>query len=202
MTLEHYKEKLPPKSITNRLKDIIYRTPILSEFFAKKVYFNEDKTRKFEIWDWGKDRVPRQRYVRLYTRVGENWLTAMSVMMQWYEGEAPIFGIEIDSVRKPKKDIGAIVKTYYYEPESGGKKRFSGNSTKPENFSAEEGRKAMLEVGFLEEKDLPEYIDFDLTAKQFLAQAWMLDFSNPVLIEKHRMDDPGSKEVLGDGSIK
>jgi len=59
------------------------------------------------------------------------------------------------------------------------------SNSQPTSFIlADEERKIAESLGFTHVNQLPEFIDFERTAKEFMLQARKLDFSNPVLYPK------------------
>lgn len=181
-------EKFDPKSLMPTKTTLLERA--LSIFVKTKEapshleFYNKDKTRRYEFYEWKEGDNFRQLNVALEYKIGWSWGTIMKAMTRWEDQEEQAFGIEVEGLTV-REDMCELA-TYWYDHSSGGKKHFSGMWGRPMGVPDDivEAKKIVQELGFPSEKNLPEYIDFEGTIKQFMLKAKRLDFSNPTLIAK------------------
>lgn len=169
-------------SLLNRLKNSLLKKvdrPINREFY------NEDRSRKFEFYEWRGEDNFRQLNIRLSFKFGHGWSCPMTVMTRSSSKEEQLYGLEIEALTN---DPSWPWEVFYYDHHTGGLKRTSGMRGSSMDQSADEVRKTAESLGFIYENKLPQFVDFEKTAKKFMLQARNLDFSNPVIYPKELLD--------------
>ena len=148
---------------------------------VNKEFYNSDKSRRF-VFDEGRGEDNfRQLDIRLIVKVGDGWARAMSVMTRWSGKEEQLFGLELEAITI---DSPTPWEFFYYDYHTGGLKRKARIWANSMERSADDERKMAESLGFVYASELPLFVDFEKTARQFMLQAKNLDFSNPVLYPK------------------
>ncbi|HKZ35991.1 MAG TPA: hypothetical protein VJ242_04765 [Patescibacteria group bacterium] len=182
MTLERFlpEQPQPKKSLLHRIFKGGLVTPEARKPFHREVY-NADRSKRFLFFEWLGDNNFQQLHVALHYAVSSAWVNKIQVMARWENGKAN-YGVELSVIAKQY----GPEETYFYDKETGGKKRFAGAGGGPAWGLTNAEHKALLEkIGIIHEKDLPDYIDYERTAIEFLNQAKRLDFeTEPKLYSK------------------
>jgi hypothetical protein len=169
-------------SIVTRLKNslIMKETPWIDLEF-----YNEDRTRRFSFYEFRGENHFRQLNIRLSFKIGVGWLSPMTITTRHSKNEERLFGLEIDSLTE---DSSWPVKIFYFDHHTGGLKRKLGMSAAPMDLPPDEFRKKADSLGIYYSSKLPQFVDFEKTAKEFMAQAKSLDFSLPTIYKKGLLD--------------
>lgn len=144
-------------------------------------FYNSDKTRKFVFYEWRGEDNFRQLNIHLCIKIGHEWANAMGVMTRWSDKEEKLFGLELDAITD---DFPMPWERFYYDHYTGGLKRKAGMWASSVERLPDDERKMAESLGFIHASKLPQFVDFEKTAKEFMLQAKRLDFSNPVLYPK------------------
>lgn len=170
-------------SLLDRARALLVKrkdAPVSREFYSK------DGRSRFEFYEWRDGDLSRQLNIALQYKIGPlSWGGIMKAMTRWEGKNEQAFAVEVE-VLTDNAEMCELA-TYLYERSTGGKKMFMGEWGRPMEVTTEGGKSEVRQLGFLDEKTLPEYIDFEGTIQHFLLQARRLDFSTPVLIEKPLM---------------
>jgi hypothetical protein len=163
-------------SLLDKFRGVLAKMEILPVY---KEFYNSDKTRKYIFHEQQGENGFRQLNVKLWFKIADSWSEAMTVMTRWSDGQEQLYGLEIDALTKEKNDWPFSM--YWYDRNTGGLKRWSGVKTGIMEFTPSETRVMAESLGFIREENLPSFVDFEKTAREFLIQAKDLDFSYPVL---------------------
>ena len=121
----------------------------------------------------------------MWVKVGQKWASPLCVMTKWSDKQEQLFGLELDAITNNSPEPW---EQFYYDFHTGGHKRKAGMWVSSMEQSPESKRKMAESLGFINANELPQFIDFERTAKEFLLQAKRLDFSNPVLYPKELLN--------------
>jgi hypothetical protein len=146
-----------------------------------RVIYNADRTKKFVFNETRGENGFRQLSVSLYFGMGHEWSEAMVVMTRWSDSKEQLYGLEMSAITE---DHPMPWEDFYYDRNTGGLKRKTGMMAKSNERTPDDERKMAKDKGFWCASDLPEFLDFEKTARQFLLQAKSLDFSFPALFPK------------------
>jgi hypothetical protein len=153
-------------------------------------YYNSDKTKRFCFTKVNVDPDLVTLEVNLQYKLGIGWGEIMSIGMQQLKGEQTFYNLRTEAIAQ---ETGWVLSFFIFDLETGGLKKEMGLYAVSIDLSGPELCKRAEMLGFSKVSDLPQYIDFEKTAKEFLLQAKRLDFSVPVLYQK---------ELMGDGEFK
>lgn len=192
MALETFllEQPQPKKSLLKRIfnRGLISpepRKPIKLEFF------NADRTKRFAFREI--QSAPGKTYeldVSLsYVTNNKGLVEKMQVMTRIEDG-IQYYGIEIYAI----SEVDNKLQIYYYNRETGGQKLFSGMTGRQ---TPDETKFMIEKLGIIKESDLPEFIDYEKTAIEFLNQAKRLDFdTEPNLYPKELIASEPPKALL------
>lgn len=153
-------------------------------------YYNADKTKRFCFMKIGIENDFVALAVSLQYKLGVGWGNIMSVEMRQSNGEQSFYDLRTEVIAQ---ETGWVMSHFIFDLETGGLKKEMGLYSSSIDLTSAELIEKAEKVGFLRTPDLPQYIDFERTAKDFLLQAKRLDFSIPTIYPK---------ELVGDGEPK
>lgn len=153
-------------------------------------FYNDDKSRRFYFSEWRAENGFKQFNIGLNFKIENGWGGIMKVMTRWSNGEEQLYGLEIDALT----DRGSL-DMFWFDKNTGGLKRRVGQTSFIRDIKGDEVKKIAGALGFLKVEDLPEYVDFEKTATEFLLRAKKLDFSTPTLYPRVFLDDGKIKEI-------
>lgn len=191
MSLENYLPRpdgIQKPNIFERAISIVDR---LKKKSPDREYYNADKTKRLcftKIGSAEDDLMSLE--VALQYKLGVGWGEIMSVGMQQLKGKQTFYNLRTEVM---VQETGWIMGFFIFDLETGGLKKEMGLYAASMDLSSTELIKRATKLGFSKVTDLPQYIDFERTAKEFLLQAKRLDFSVPTLYPK---------ELVGDGQFR
>ncbi len=148
---------------------------------VNKEFYNSDRSRRFEFYEWRGEDNFRQLNIRLSIKFGNGWTSTMAVMTRWSNSQEQLYGLELEALTQ---DSHWPWELFYYDHHTGGLKRKAGMWASSMDQSADEERTMAESLGFTYASKLPQFVDFEKTAKEFMLQAKKLDFSMPVIYPK------------------
>lgn len=168
-----------PLSILDKMKRLLVKKDI---FPVHREIYNSDKTRRFNFDEFRDGDISRQLLISLYMKTGgDGWNEAMGIKAMISTGKEQFFGLTLDAIIKESR---MSLESFGYDRHTGGLQRKMGLRFGSVKLEPDENRKIAESLGFIYASDLPQYVDFEKTAREFMFQAKNLDFSNPVLYPK------------------